>query len=121
MGWGSWCQLLLPHQDLFFHYVFNNFLHTQVEVCVSALLSAGPPSDSNPETSAPNAVVKHVSWGSQAPLKACGWALSQVCPAPGLQPGLLGNFTYQAPGACSWGVSWRNGVTCGVTLAHQVS
>ncbi|XP_036765130.2 serine/threonine-protein phosphatase 6 regulatory subunit 1 isoform X3 [Manis pentadactyla] len=46
--------------DLFFHYVFNNFLHTQVEVCVSALLSAGPPSDSNPETSAPNPVVKHL-------------------------------------------------------------
>ena len=31
-----------PHfQDLFFHYVFNNFLHTQVEVCVSTMLSVG--------------------------------------------------------------------------------
>uniref|UniRef100_A0A8C0R2G8 Protein phosphatase 6 regulatory subunit 1 n=1 Tax=Canis lupus dingo TaxID=286419 RepID=A0A8C0R2G8_CANLU len=31
--------------DLFFHYMFNNFLHAQVEFCVSAMLSAGPPSD----------------------------------------------------------------------------
>ncbi|KAK2493875.1 hypothetical protein MC885_004513 [Smutsia gigantea] len=46
--------------DLFFHYVFNTFLHTQVEVCVSAMLSAGPPSDSSPETPAPNPVVKHL-------------------------------------------------------------
>ncbi|KAF6288848.1 protein phosphatase 6 regulatory subunit 1 [Rhinolophus ferrumequinum] len=46
--------------DLFFHYVFNNFLHTQVEVCVSAMLSAGPPSDSSLETPAPNPVVKHL-------------------------------------------------------------
>ncbi|XP_014392818.1 PREDICTED: serine/threonine-protein phosphatase 6 regulatory subunit 1 [Myotis brandtii] len=49
--------------DLFFHYVFNNFLHTQVEVCVSTMLSAGPPADSSLETPAPNLGVKHVSWG----------------------------------------------------------
>ncbi|XP_042773602.1 serine/threonine-protein phosphatase 6 regulatory subunit 1 isoform X2 [Panthera leo] len=46
--------------DLFFHYVFNNFLHAQVESCVSAMLSAGPPSDSGLETPAPNPVVKHL-------------------------------------------------------------
>lgn len=48
--------------DLFFHYVFNNFLHTQVEVCVSTMLSAGPPSpsDSILEAPAPNPVVKHL-------------------------------------------------------------
>lgn len=71
VGWGqgqglgtSLCPL---HQDLFFHYVFNNFLHTQVEVCVSAMLSAGPPSDSSLEMPAQNPVVKHVSWGSRVP------------------------------------------------------
>lgn len=46
--------------DLFFHYVFNNFLHTQVEVCVSTMLSAGPPADSCLETPAPNLGVKHL-------------------------------------------------------------
>nr|KAF6411397.1 protein phosphatase 6 regulatory subunit 1 [Rousettus aegyptiacus] len=46
--------------DLFFHYVFNNFLHTQVEVCVSAMLSAGPPSDGSLEMPAPNPGVKHL-------------------------------------------------------------
>ncbi|XP_023592142.1 serine/threonine-protein phosphatase 6 regulatory subunit 1 isoform X2 [Trichechus manatus latirostris] len=46
--------------DLFFHYVFNNFLHTQVEMCVSAMLSAGPPPDSSPEIPVPNPVVKHL-------------------------------------------------------------
>ncbi|KAM8789126.1 serine/threonine-protein phosphatase 6 regulatory subunit 1 isoform 1-T5 [Rhynchonycteris naso] len=46
--------------DLFFHYVFNNFLHTQVEVCVSTMLSAGPPSNSSPEMPATNPVVKHL-------------------------------------------------------------
>ncbi|XP_034528299.1 serine/threonine-protein phosphatase 6 regulatory subunit 1 isoform X3 [Ailuropoda melanoleuca] len=46
--------------DLFFHYMFNNFLHAQVELCVSAMLSAAPPSDSSLEMSAPNPVVKHL-------------------------------------------------------------
>uniref|UniRef100_A0A5F9CFW7 Protein phosphatase 6 regulatory subunit 1 n=1 Tax=Oryctolagus cuniculus TaxID=9986 RepID=A0A5F9CFW7_RABIT len=46
--------------DLFFHYVFNNFLHTQVEMCVSAMLSSGPPPDSSPETPVSNPVVKHL-------------------------------------------------------------
>ncbi|XP_037015676.2 serine/threonine-protein phosphatase 6 regulatory subunit 1 isoform X2 [Artibeus jamaicensis] len=46
--------------DLFFHYVFNNFLHTQVEVCVSTMLSTGPPSDSSLETPDPNPIVKHL-------------------------------------------------------------
>ncbi|KAM6223554.1 serine/threonine-protein phosphatase 6 regulatory subunit 1 [Rhynchocyon petersi] len=46
--------------DLFFCYVFNNFLHAQVEMCVSAMLSAGPPPDSSPETPVPNPVIKHL-------------------------------------------------------------
>ncbi|XP_045435680.1 serine/threonine-protein phosphatase 6 regulatory subunit 1 isoform X8 [Pipistrellus kuhlii] len=46
--------------DLFFHYVFNNFLHTQVEACVSTMLSAGPPADGSVETPAPNLGVKHL-------------------------------------------------------------
>ncbi|XP_059138067.1 serine/threonine-protein phosphatase 6 regulatory subunit 1 isoform X7 [Peromyscus eremicus] len=46
--------------DLFFHYVFNNFLHAQVEVCVSAMLSSGPPPDSSSETPVPNPVLKHL-------------------------------------------------------------
>ncbi|XP_072822631.1 serine/threonine-protein phosphatase 6 regulatory subunit 1 isoform X3 [Vicugna pacos] len=46
--------------DLFFHYVFNNFLHAQVEVCVSTMLSSGPPSDSSSDTPAQNPVVKHL-------------------------------------------------------------
>lgn len=54
-------------QDLFFHYVFNNFLHAQVEVCVSAMLSSGPPPDSSSETPVPNPILKHVSWGSCSP------------------------------------------------------
>ncbi|XP_010615229.1 serine/threonine-protein phosphatase 6 regulatory subunit 1 isoform X1 [Fukomys damarensis] len=46
--------------DLFFHYVFNNFLHTQVEVCVSAMLSLGPPPSSGSETLGLNPVLKHL-------------------------------------------------------------
>ncbi|XP_075392681.1 serine/threonine-protein phosphatase 6 regulatory subunit 1 isoform X2 [Tenrec ecaudatus] len=46
--------------DLFFHYVFNNFLHAQVEMCVSAMLSAGYPLESCPESSAPNPVIQHL-------------------------------------------------------------
>ncbi|KAL1768995.1 serine serine/threonine-protein phosphatase 6 regulatory subunit 1 [Sigmodon hispidus] len=46
--------------DLFFHYVFNNFLHAQVEVCVSAMLSSGPPSDNGSETPNSNPILKHL-------------------------------------------------------------
>ncbi|XP_058530133.1 serine/threonine-protein phosphatase 6 regulatory subunit 1 isoform X2 [Ochotona princeps] len=46
--------------DLFFHYVFNNFLHTQVEMCVSAMLSSGPPAESSPEAPHSNPVVTHL-------------------------------------------------------------
>ena len=76
--------LCLHPQDLFFHYVFNNFLHAQVEVCVSTMLSSGPPADSGSDTPSENPVVKHVSWapGSRSPL-VCGeegGALLQVSP-----------------------------------------
>lgn len=46
--------------DLFFHYVFNNFLHAQVEVCVSTMLSLGPPPNSSSETPGQNPVLKHL-------------------------------------------------------------
>lgn len=46
--------------DLFFHYVFNNFLHAQVEMCVSAMLSTVPLSEGSPETPTPNPVIKHL-------------------------------------------------------------
>ncbi|KAB0346430.1 hypothetical protein FD754_011287 [Muntiacus muntjak] len=46
--------------DLFFHYVFNNFLHAQVEVCVSTMLSSGPPADSGSDTPSENPVMKHL-------------------------------------------------------------
>ncbi|XP_027628391.1 serine/threonine-protein phosphatase 6 regulatory subunit 1 isoform X1 [Tupaia chinensis] len=46
--------------DLFFHYVFNNFLHTQVEACVSAMLSSGPPPDGSSDVPAPSPAVKHL-------------------------------------------------------------
>lgn len=73
----------VPFQDLFFHYVFNNFLHTQVEVCVSAMLSAGPPSDGSLEMPAPNPGVKHVSCGSWVSLPFIrGWALPQLFLSP---------------------------------------
>ncbi|XP_049642961.1 serine/threonine-protein phosphatase 6 regulatory subunit 1 isoform X1 [Suncus etruscus] len=47
--------------DLFFQYVFNNFLHAQVEMCVSAMLGITPLSEIiPPETPAPNPAVKHL-------------------------------------------------------------
>ncbi|XP_014649910.1 PREDICTED: serine/threonine-protein phosphatase 6 regulatory subunit 1 isoform X3 [Ceratotherium simum simum] len=46
--------------DLFFHFVFNNFLHAQVEACLSAMLGSRPPSHSSAETPASNPVVKHL-------------------------------------------------------------
>lgn len=46
--------------DLFFHYVFNNFLHAQVEVCMSAMLSLAPPPNSSSETPGGNPVLKHL-------------------------------------------------------------
>ncbi|XP_058136817.1 serine/threonine-protein phosphatase 6 regulatory subunit 1 isoform X2 [Dasypus novemcinctus] len=46
--------------DLFFHYVYNNFLHAQVEMFVSAMLSTGPPPDSDPEVPAASPAVAHL-------------------------------------------------------------
>uniref|UniRef100_A0A673UP19 Protein phosphatase 6 regulatory subunit 1 n=1 Tax=Suricata suricatta TaxID=37032 RepID=A0A673UP19_SURSU len=74
--------------DLFFHYGFNNFLHAQVELCVSAMLGAGPP-DSGPETPAPNPVVKHVSSGPQWPAVALIFSRS----AGGPRKGYMGHLT----------------------------
>lgn len=72
-GWRSFRASCAPHpQDLFFHYVFNNFLHTQVEVCVSTMLSSGPPADSSSDTPIQNPVVKHVSWASRSPFGPWG-------------------------------------------------
>uniref|UniRef100_A0A8C8E473 Protein phosphatase 6, regulatory subunit 2a n=1 Tax=Oryzias sinensis TaxID=183150 RepID=A0A8C8E473_9TELE len=44
--------------DLFFKYSWNNFLHFQVELCVSAVLNH--PSASDPQTSVHNALVAHL-------------------------------------------------------------
>ena len=64
-GWRSFRASCAPHpQDLFFHYVFNNFLHTHVEVCVSTLRSSDTPIQ--------NPVVKHVSWASRSPFGPWG-------------------------------------------------
>ncbi|XP_008063278.1 serine/threonine-protein phosphatase 6 regulatory subunit 1 [Carlito syrichta] len=46
--------------DLFFHYVFNNFLHAQVEGCVSTMLGSGTPPNGSSETPIQNPVVKHL-------------------------------------------------------------
>lgn len=82
-GTGLSMPACIPFQDLFFHYVFNNFLHTQVEVCVSAMLSAEPPSDGSLEMPTPNPGVKHVSCGSRVSSPFIwGWALPQLFPSP---------------------------------------
>ncbi|XP_037744328.2 LOW QUALITY PROTEIN: serine/threonine-protein phosphatase 6 regulatory subunit 1 [Chelonia mydas] len=45
--------------DLYFKYTYNNFLHAQLEACLSTLLRAGaPPEDSQPPPDSP--VVKHL-------------------------------------------------------------
>lgn len=43
--------------DLFFEFRWNNFLHTQVEACITSALEAQVPS----ETQEDNALYKHVS------------------------------------------------------------
>lgn len=108
-----------PTQDLFFHYVFNNFLHAQVESCVSAMLSAGPPSDSGLETPAPNPVVKHVSWAPRSPsLPSGGLCPGSACWAPvraggGARPCLRSVFE-------KWGVMVQVGAGCGALRAAGV-
>ncbi|XP_068953371.1 serine/threonine-protein phosphatase 6 regulatory subunit 1 isoform X6 [Petaurus breviceps papuanus] len=46
--------------DLFFTYVFNNFLHSQVETWVSSVLSAAAAGEDGPEPPAPNPAVRHL-------------------------------------------------------------
>ncbi|XP_036601772.1 serine/threonine-protein phosphatase 6 regulatory subunit 1 isoform X2 [Trichosurus vulpecula] len=47
--------------DLFFTYVFNNFLHSQVETWVSSVLSAAAAAgEDGPEPPAPNPAVRHL-------------------------------------------------------------
>uniref|UniRef100_A0A8C0KVA6 Protein phosphatase 6 regulatory subunit 1 n=1 Tax=Canis lupus dingo TaxID=286419 RepID=A0A8C0KVA6_CANLU len=80
--------------DLFFHYMFNNFLHAQVEFCVSAMLSAGPPSDSSLEMPVPNPVVKHL-------LQQCrlveriltSWEENDLVSTGGPRKGYMGHLT----------------------------
>ncbi|XP_078511165.1 serine/threonine-protein phosphatase 6 regulatory subunit 1 isoform X4 [Lissotriton helveticus] len=36
--------------DLYFHYVYNNFLHSQVEACVSTILNMAPAMESDEDT-----------------------------------------------------------------------
>nr|XP_020859248.1 serine/threonine-protein phosphatase 6 regulatory subunit 1 isoform X4 [Phascolarctos cinereus] len=46
--------------DLFFTYVFNNFLHSQVETWVSCVLSAAAAGEDGPELLVPNPAVRHL-------------------------------------------------------------
>ncbi|PNJ03003.1 hypothetical protein CR201_G0054326, partial [Pongo abelii] len=102
-------QLLLePPKDLFFHYVFNNFLHAQVEGCVSTMLSLGPPPDSSPETPIQNPVVKHA-------ILSCSSTAAAAMPPGGADPDVLGGETtvysehllpFVSPGA---GAAWVGG------------
>ena len=96
--------LCLHPQDLFFHYVFNNFLHAQVEVCISTMLSSGPPADSGSDTPSENPVVKHVSWapGSRSPL-VCWGLCSRSPPACHVQPGSSGAECWSLPEVQSLG------------------
>ncbi|KAM5297211.1 serine/threonine-protein phosphatase 6 regulatory subunit 1 isoform 3-T3 [Glossophaga mutica] len=84
--------------DLFFHYVFNNFLHTQVEVCVSTMLSAGPPSDSGLETPGPSPVVKHLlQQGRLVERILTSWEENdRVQSAGGPRKGYMGHLTRMA-------------------------
>ncbi|XP_024426162.2 serine/threonine-protein phosphatase 6 regulatory subunit 1 isoform X2 [Desmodus rotundus] len=84
--------------DLFFHYVFNNFLHTQVEVCVSTMLSVGPPSDNGLETPDPNPVVKHLlQQGRLVERILTSWEENdRVQSAGGPRKGYMGHLTRMA-------------------------
>ncbi|XP_069494295.1 serine/threonine-protein phosphatase 6 regulatory subunit 1 isoform X2 [Ambystoma mexicanum] len=49
--------------DLYFQYMFNNFLHSQVEVCVSTILNMAPaeePNENISEVEQENHLVKHL-------------------------------------------------------------
>uniref|UniRef100_H2ZW30 Protein phosphatase 6 regulatory subunit 1 n=1 Tax=Latimeria chalumnae TaxID=7897 RepID=H2ZW30_LATCH len=49
--------------DLYFHYVFNNFLHTQMELCVSTIVNSLPPEEtveSNTDVPQGNLLIKHL-------------------------------------------------------------
>lgn len=84
--------------DLFFHYMFNNFLHTQVEVCVSTMLSTGPPSDSSLETPDANPVVKHLlQQGRLVERILTSWEENdRVQSAGGPRKGYMGHLTRMA-------------------------
>ena len=54
-------------QDLFFKYSWNNFLHTQVEHCVSTILN-NPPSEEDGKRSCPLINVVSLFYKTQFPL-----------------------------------------------------
>lgn len=53
-------------QDMFFKYTWNNFLHTQVEICIALILASPLENTENgtitdQESSGDNLLLKHVS------------------------------------------------------------
>uniref|UniRef100_UPI00398E8454 serine/threonine-protein phosphatase 6 regulatory subunit 3 isoform X2 n=1 Tax=Pristiophorus japonicus TaxID=55135 RepID=UPI00398E8454 len=54
--------------DMYFRYVWNNFLHVQVEICIATILGSPPPHDTstenniedNPDTARENILIKHL-------------------------------------------------------------
>ena len=52
-------------QDMYFKYIWNNFLHIQVEICTAMILAMPPaPTEIQPDTEQDNAresiLIKHV-------------------------------------------------------------
>lgn len=55
-------------QDMFFTYTWNNFLHTQVEICIALILASPLESTENgtitdQDSTGGNLLLKHVSCG----------------------------------------------------------
>ncbi|MEE6482998.1 hypothetical protein FKM82_013397 [Ascaphus truei] len=46
--------------DLYFKYMYNNFLHSQVEVCITTILNSAPNEETNDSDSPENPLVKYL-------------------------------------------------------------
>ena len=74
--------LFLTPQGLFFQYPWNNFLHAQVEACVSASLTSTLPTSMDDDTGQPNGNVTlrhHVSQASRMTCNAVNVQRAKVC------------------------------------------